>query len=61
MQDKLLSDLDRQMEANRSQGLIVISGGISRFDPERDNSFHTVFERADEKMYQRKRILKGTG
>ena len=58
-QDELLEVFDRQMEENLAQRKIVVSTGISRFVPGQDNSFRTVFERADEKMYQRKRTLKG--
>ena len=57
--EELLSAFDRQMDENRAQGKIVVSSGLARFDPERDASFGRVFERADARMYQRKRILKG--
>jgi GGDEF domain-containing protein len=38
----------------------VISAGISVYRDE-DFSFHSVFERADARMYQRKMQLKGMG
>lgn len=59
-QDALLADFDRQMEENLTQGKVVVSAGVSRFMPGQDDSFRAVFERADERMYQRKRALKGT-
>ncbi|MBR0410175.1 MAG: EAL domain-containing protein [Eubacterium sp.] len=44
-----------------SSGDAVVSGGISDFDPEKDGSFHDVFERADALMYEEKQLLKGLG
>ena len=40
---------------------VVISGGLSDYDPEKDASFHDVFERADALMYEEKQLLKGMG
>ena len=56
----LLSEFDSQVEENRSKGLVVVSSGMSVFDPETDKDFAAVFERADKKMYERKRQLKKT-
>ena len=56
---ELLQSFDRQVENNLRNGLTVVSAGYARFDPESDASFSDVFKRADEKMYQRKRYLKG--
>ena len=36
----------------------VIASGMSRFKRETDNSFRTVFSRADKIMYSRKEYLK---
>ena len=55
----LLNDFDRQMEENRDAGKIVISTGLDIFRPGRDINFNSVFERADQRMYERKRALKG--
>ena len=54
----LLLELDRQIEGNLLSGSVVVSTGIDVFSPERDSSFSAVFERADKKMYERKRFLK---
>ncbi len=56
--DELLESFDGQMNANSAQGSFVIASGCARFDPGTDNSFSSVFKRADETMYRRKRLLK---
>lgn len=38
---------------------ISIACGVARYDPEKDNSFMDVFNRADDAMYQNKREMKG--
>lgn len=58
---ELLQTFDRQIEYNLQNGLTVVSTGYARFDPQNDTSYSDVFKRADEKMYQRKRYLKGEG
>ena len=40
---------------------VVVSGGLSDYRPGEDSSFHDVFERADNLMYEEKRLLKGMG
>ncbi len=57
--DALLSAFDQQMDANLAQGKITIASGCAVFDPSADKSAHRVLERADEKMYQRKKQMKG--
>ena len=54
----LLNDLEDVVEENQRQGRVVISTGLADFDPEEDISSSTVFDRADKKMYERKRYLK---
>ena len=54
----LLEEFDRQVEDNQDKGLVVVSSGMSDFVPGEDNDYNTVFERADNKMYERKRELK---
>lgn len=56
--DSLISDFQRRMEENRRQGGIVIASGLAVFVPGQDPFFHSVFVRADEQMYERKRVLK---
>ena len=40
---------------------VVISGGLSDYQPGTDSCFHDVFERADALMYEEKKLLKGMG
>ena len=42
-------------------GGAVISGGLSDFSPGKDGSMHEVFQRADELMYEEKKLLKSMG
>lgn len=56
--DVLLRSFDSIIEANLESGAVVVSTGLDIYDIELDNSFSTVFERADKKMYERKRYLK---
>ena len=48
-------------DAELTQGRITVSSGCASFDPSMDKSAHRVLERADEKMYQRKKQMKGEG
>jgi diguanylate cyclase (GGDEF)-like protein len=56
----LLDDFDTQIDSNLRTGSVVVSTGMDEFDPETDHCLSDVFERADKKMYARKRYLKGT-
>ena len=56
--ESLMAAFDRQMEENRRQGLVVVSGGTAAFEPGRDSSVQSVFERADARMHERKKQLK---
>lgn len=51
---------DRSVE-HISTNEVVVSGGLSDFDPKNDKCFHDVFERADALMYEEKKLLKGMG
>ncbi|MBR3016950.1 MAG: amino acid permease [Clostridia bacterium] len=51
---------DRSVE-HISTKEVVISGGLSEYQPEEDSDFHAVFERADALMYEEKKLLKGMG
>ncbi len=51
---------DRSIE-HIGKGGVVVSGGLSEYVPGEDPSFHTVFERADNLMYEEKKLLKGLG
>ena len=51
---------DRSVE-HIGKGGVVISGGLSDYVPGEDSSFHSVFERADNLMYEEKKLLKSLG
>ena len=40
---------------------LTVASDCACFDPSRDHRAHQVMERADEKMYQRKKQMKGPG
>lgn len=54
----LLAAFETQIEENQHAGKAVIASGLAVFRPERDNSYRRVFERADQRMYDRKGVLK---
>lgn len=58
--DILLTEFDEQVMHNRSLSLVEVSAGMVIYDPQTDSSFSDVFERADKKMYERKKHLKST-
>lgn len=56
--DELLAAFDKEIEENLGKDLPVVSSGMALFDPNTDNTYRAVFEKADELMYERKRHLK---
>ena len=54
----LMEEFDRRVERNKSEGRVIVAAGISDFVPDFDNNAHSVFERADELMYKKKKTLK---
>ena len=56
--ENLIELFETQNEINRRNGYVVVSCGLDFFDPDNDISFDCVFERADRKMYERKKQLK---
>ena len=58
---ELMQLLHDRSVAHISEGGVVVSGGISDFRPGEDVNFHSVFQRADELMYEEKQLLKGLG
>lgn len=57
----ILRDINVQIEHNLANGKVVASLGQAEFDRDRDESFHEVFKRADDLMYERKMQLKSMG
>ena len=59
--DEILGELNHRAEAHIYSGEVVVSAGMSEFHSGEDHSFHSVFERADKRMYERKQLLKSMG
>ncbi len=58
---ELVLALHDRSVVNISKNEVVVSGGLSEYNSEQDGSFHDVFERADNLMYEEKKLLKGMG
>jgi diguanylate cyclase (GGDEF)-like protein len=56
--EELVTAFNLKIEENLVSGKVVVSTGIDIYDSETDRNFSSVFERADKKMYERKRYLK---
>jgi diguanylate cyclase (GGDEF)-like protein len=54
----LLKSFDELMEENLESGEVVISSGLDEYIHESDHEFDSVFDRADRRMYERKKELK---
>ena len=59
--EDIMTDINKQIEANIGTDKVIISLGLAIFDSENDKSFHEVFKRADDLMYSRKMELKNLG
>ena len=57
----LMHQLHNQSVEHINQGGAVVSAGLSDFRPGEDHTYHDVFERADQLMYEEKQLLKGLG
>lgn len=56
--EELLRQLNRQVEENLRNEDVVVAAGMAEFIFGKDLSMSTVFDRADTRMYLRKRELK---
>ena len=54
----LIADFEHHIEENLMQDRVVVSCGFASFNPDAHDTFLSVFERADRKMYERKHKLK---
>ena len=55
---KCLEEFNKAIEENIHTNEPIVAAGFSDYVPEKDNTMSAVFERADERMYSRKRRLK---
>ena len=56
--EALLNSFDKSMLENLIKKEVVISAGLDIYNPQNKDTFDIVFERADKKMYARKKVLK---
>ena len=57
----LLDAFNKEIDRSFETGNPIIATGISDYSPEKDNTYRSVFNRADERMYIRKKQLKDKG
>lgn len=56
--EELANTFNKTIIENQRTGKVVISSGMSEFNPEEDLNYNDVFRRADQLMYDRKNYLK---
>ena len=56
--NELLYSFNKKIEENLKTGDVVIACGMSELNPGKDAEFDAIFDRADQKMYERKKKLK---
>ena len=56
--ETLVNTFDKIMYENLLKNEVVISSGLDIYHADKKDTFQIVFERADKKMYARKKILK---
>lgn len=54
----LLENFNKKIEKNLEEGKVVIAFGLEEFKAGEDKTYQKIFERADMKMYKRKKELK---
>ena len=54
----LLQKFNQQVEENQHHEAVVVAAGMAEYDAAQDDSYKQIFDRADARMYQRKRQLK---
>ena len=54
----LVEEFDKQVESNMLTDKVVVASGLAEYNAEADREYREVFERADKRMYQKKRKLK---
>ena len=56
---KFLDDFNKKIDENvKNHSVVVVSAGISDYNPEKDTTIIQIFTRADREMYARKHLLK---
>lgn len=57
----LFEELRTQVEINREEGRVVLACGLAEYNSTTDKTVASVFERADNQMYEHKKMLKESG
>ena len=57
----LFEELRTQVEINREEGRVVLACGLAEYNFTTDKTVASVFERADNQMYEHKKMLKESG
>ncbi len=55
----LCESFENIINENNKIGKLAIASGLSIYDPNNEENFNDVFKHADQKMYERKKLLKG--
>ena len=61
VRNDILTQLNERCERHIQAGGPVVAAGMAEFIPGGDADLHAVFERADQRMYERKKELKAMG
>lgn len=56
--DALMESFRKTISENQENGAVIVASGIAVYDASTDESYNDVFKRADEAMYEQKRLLK---
>ena len=56
--ESLISEFENEVVENLKEDKVVVASGLEIYDPNKDKSVDDIFERADKKMYERKKSLK---
>lgn len=56
--EELMEKFNERIDNNKKSDKVVVASGIARYQPEIDKNYVSVFERADRRMYIRKKELK---
>lgn len=56
--EALIAYFREKINENQKNGDVVVASGLAVYDASTDNSYNDVFKRADEFMYEQKRVLK---
>lgn len=54
----LISEFENEVEENLKSNKVVVASGLGIYIPDKDKYVDDIFERADKKMYERKKSLK---